>query len=516
MADQKSIGEFLGITTRQENLFKEGMYGAARQVRKGVDLNDTGEPMSFKDFVEMVNPKYKWSRHNIVLCKVLQEVADGKRNRVIINLPPRHGKTELVSRLFPAYWLYRWPDEWVGLATYGSELSEAVSSVAQSNYVTAGGTLSNRFTAAKHWETSDGGGMWAAGMRGPITGKEGNLLIIDDPIKNAEESMSEATGNGNKEWYMSTFYTRESWRHSAIIVMNTRWPGPGDIVGWLLEQEGTDDDEPERWHIVVMPALYEEHDQEFYEYPTTCTVEPDWRVEGEALWPERYNEKKLRKIKKRVQPFWWASLYQQWPHDRAGNKFKREWFTIIEPRDVPAQTVKDVRFWDLANTSKKRGDWTVGLKMRRVSYTEFIILDVVRIREEGDSRDQVIRRTAMRDGKRTIQWGQKDPAAAGKQAARAFRILLSGYDVRLESISGDKELRGDPAASAAEAGFFKIVKAPWNKAFLDEVVTLWTGTHDDQGDCLAGAYNKLALTGRLTRVKGDRNTGSTSSITLGM
>jgi phage terminase large subunit-like protein len=123
----------------------------------------------------------------------------------------------------------------------------------------------------------------------------------------------------------------------------------------------------------------------------------------------------------------------------------------------------------------------------------------------------------MRDGRKCIQWGQRDPATAGKDAAKAFRILLSGYDVRMDKISGDKELRGDPASSAAEAGFFEIVKGDWNKAFLDEVVTLWTGSYDDQGDCLAGAYNKLALTSRLTRERGvDPSIGSHSSITLGM
>jgi hypothetical protein len=122
--------------------------------------------------------------------------------------------------------------------------------------------------------------LWAAGVGGPITGKGGNLLIIDDPIKNAEEAASETIRAKHKDWYGSTLYTRLE-PAGALVVVQTRW-NEDDLSGYLLDSEK---DEPECWHIVNMPAIAEDEPQEF---PLSCTMEPDDRLPGEALNPERY------------------------------------------------------------------------------------------------------------------------------------------------------------------------------------------------------------------------------------
>jgi hypothetical protein len=165
-------------------------------------------PLTFRAFVDQVNPRYVWYRHCVVLADVLQRVADGNLKRVMVFMPPRHGKSELVSRLFSAYYLYRHPEHFVGINSTRQTSPIHFSRSARDNFTRAGGSLRDDAAAVKHWLTTADGGLWAAGVGGPITGKGGNLLIIDDPLKNAEEAASETIRAKHKDWYGSTLYTR--------------------------------------------------------------------------------------------------------------------------------------------------------------------------------------------------------------------------------------------------------------------------------------------------------------------
>ncbi len=181
-------------------------------------------PISFREFVECVNPRYRWYRHCEVLASVLQRVADGEIKRLMVFMPPRHSKSETVSRLFSAYFLYRYPQKWVGLTSYSAELAYTLSRNARENYRRIGGQLNEEAQAVKHWETGQGGGFWAAGVGGAMTGKGWGLGLIDDPIKNAEDAASDVIRAKQQDWYSSTFYTREEpWSdtdpQSALIVI---------------------------------------------------------------------------------------------------------------------------------------------------------------------------------------------------------------------------------------------------------------------------------------------------------
>ena len=277
--------------------------------------------ISFREFIERVSPSYKFYRHLNNLIDVLQDVADDKRHRVMIFMPPRHGKSETISRLFSAYYLYRHPERWVGLSSYAAELAYTLSRAARDNYLEAGGILSDTATAVAHWETNAKGGMWAAGVGGPITGKGGHLLIIDDPLKNAEEAASDTVREKHKDWYRSTLLTREE-PGGAIIVVQTRWH-QDDLSGWLLSQENDEDVDPERWHIVSMEALKEIAQPK---WPATCTIAEDDRQPGEALCPERYDAKKLQNRKSKLDAYFWSALYQQTPQPPEGTVFMRLWW----------------------------------------------------------------------------------------------------------------------------------------------------------------------------------------------
>lgn len=274
--------------------------------------------LSFAEFIGLVNPKYKWSIMSERLVALLQRVADGELKRLMVFIPPRHGKSELISRLFSAYYLYRHPDKWVGINSYAADLAYTLSRAARSNFRDAGGQISEESSAVKHWETTQKGGCWAAGVGGPITGKGFSLGIIDDPLKNFEEAASEAIRSKQKDWYDSTFYTRAE-EDAAIVVLQTRWH-EDDLSGWLLSKEK--EDEPERWHIVSMEAIKQEQPPDF---PPSCTLEQDWRQAGEPLNPSRFSLNRLLKISKRIGGYFWGALYQQRPVPLEGGMIKAQW-----------------------------------------------------------------------------------------------------------------------------------------------------------------------------------------------
>jgi predicted phage terminase large subunit-like protein len=449
----------------------------------------TGEPLAFADFIRKVNPRYKFYAHAEQLVKVLQRVADGELKRLMVFMPPRHSKSETVSRLFTAYYLYRHPEKWVAITSYGDALARTMSRASQANFTEAGGLLNPDATAVTHWETTSKGGMWATGVGGPATGRGFDLGIVDDPVKNAEEAASETLRAKQKEWWQSTFSTREE-PDGAIVVIQTRWHGD-DLAGWLLAQEAGEQEEPERWHIVHMPAIAEAPPT----YPPTCTVEPDLRQPGEALCPERYNEKKLGGIAKRVGPYFWAALFQQRPAPRQGDFFQRAWFGIL--RAMPTGC-RFVRYWDKAGSSGK-GDFSVGALLAMTPEGRCVVVDVVRGQWNAGQREAVIRQTAEMDRDRyghVTVWLEQEPGSGGKESAENSVRNLAGFAAHAAPVTGDKAVRATPLAAQAQAHNVDLLAGVWNAPFLDEIAAFPNGAHDDQVDAAAGAFNKLNGAGK--------------------
>ncbi len=268
--------------------------------------------MTFYEFVNIVSPRYEWYDYLEPIVALLQRVADDDVTRLMIFMPPRHGKTELVSRLFPAYYLYKYPERFVALASYGAELAHTLSRNARDNYRLIGGNLKEDAAAVKHWETQSGGGLWASGVGGAATGKGYNLGVIDDPVKDAQEASSLANQTHSNDWFDSVFWTRRE-PVNAVIIVQTRW-GINDLSSYVLSKE---DDEPEHWHVVHMEAIKTSVP---FEYPESCTIEPDNRDVGEGLSP-RYPLEKLKKIAKRIGSYFWEALYQQSPKQKKGRVY---------------------------------------------------------------------------------------------------------------------------------------------------------------------------------------------------
>lgn len=447
-------------------------------------------PQTFRRYVGTVRPAYRWYRHCVALADLIDDLIEGRCRRAMAFLPPRHSKSETFSRLLPAYFLQRFPERWVGLASHTAELATTLSRVARDNYVLGGGRLAEAASTVRHWETTRGGGMWAAGAGGPITGKGFHLGIIDDPVKNAEEADSPLVRSRLLDWYQSTWYTRAE-PDAALLLVVTRW-NIDDLAGALLAaEEGAE--RPERWRILLMPALAED---ERAQVPGTCSLLDDWRDPGEALCPERYNVEQLHAIREALGSHYWSALYQQRPVPRGGQVVKWDWLPVIDAD--PTRVIARVRYWDLAGT-EGASDYTASVLLALTDAGETWIEDAVRGQWSPGRRDEEILRTAQDDakyyGSHGVEIGlERDMGIGGRDRTQALVRKLAGFRVYTEAATGSKEHRFEPFAAQAEAGNVKLVRGDWNHLYAAELCDFPHGKHDHWVDATSGAYNRIAET----------------------
>jgi hypothetical protein len=306
---------------------------------------EPSEPQTLRSFIAEAYPRYGFHRWAEVLIDLLQSVADGQLSRLIVTCPPRLGKSLLVSKLFPAYFLQRYPQLFAAIASYSSELAYAHSREARHFYRVTGHLLARDSAAVGNWLTRQRGGCIAAGVDGPFTGKGYSLGIIDDPYKGPGDAASPALRQKLIDWLRSVWLTRaepamvlgpdgsEQPNLSVQVVVLTRWDHQ-DVIGWLYEQELGE--APQQWTVLDLPAIAEDR-AERPKLPPTCTLIPDWRQVGEALCPERFPLPELLKIRARLGAYWWAALYQQRPSPATGSIFLRQWIRPPFPREDGSQ-----------------------------------------------------------------------------------------------------------------------------------------------------------------------------------
>lgn len=394
----------------------------------------------------------------------------------MVFMPPRHGKSELCSHYLPAWYLGMWPDKKVILTSY--EASYAASwgrkcrdTLEEYGAQMFGVSVRQDSRAADSWSIEGHSGeMHTAGCMGPITGQGANLLIIDDPVKNAEEALSQTIRDKTWDWYLSTAMTRLDDQHSAVILIMTRWH-QDDLAGRLLDREAG------KWEVVDFPAL-------------ARTDDPLGRKEGHALWPMRFGEEYLAEIRDRPgAAYWWNSMYQQRPTSEDGLLFKRQDFKVVD--SVPSG--RKVRMWDLAGTKPSGSgdpDWTAGLLMIDADGKKWID-DVIHERLDTYGVEKLILDTAGKDGNNVTIGLFQDPAQAGKFQAEYLAGKLSGYTVEIIKSFPNVLDMARPVISQAKAGNLMMRSANWNTALLDEAVSLPFGRHDDIIAALNGAFKLL-------------------------
>lgn len=509
--DDLSADVLAAMTPVERARFRQLMHEQA-----AVDEGKAKRPLTLRQFIDRISGgKFLWYRYAVVLAGVLQRVADDELKRVMIFAPPRHGKSELVSRFFPAYYLYRHPERWAALVSYAADLANRLSRAARGNYFLFHERQSSG--AVKEWETGKGGGLWATGIGGSALGKGFHLGVIDDPIKNAEEASSDKVRENHREWWRSVFYTRQE-PGAAIVIIQQRWH-EDDLSGWLLdeewrENEQADDSAPERWHIVNFEAIKSSPDEIKAElvaanrpalFPPTCTVEPDWRQPGEALNPERIPAERLLRTKRRVGPYYWNALFQQRPRPREGLVFQIDKLTLVGDHEVPWQRLRLVRWWDFAASKNKTANYTVGALLGYDDASGLTyILDLRRGQwQPGERRVEInsatrtdvtrfIRRPDDHEAGRYTAWGEEEGGSGGKEQSRNFRALLRPYcKVFTEQATGSKTARADGLAQAVNTNEVRMLRAEWNGTLRREFVDFPNGALDDIVDACAGAYNKL-------------------------
>lgn len=264
----------------------------ARQARK-----------SLLAFTEFTNPVYYRADHHAKIAAKLEDVERGKIDRLMIFMPPRHGKSELASKRFPAWCLGRNAHRQIIAASYNSDLASDfgrnVRNIVGSpefGQVFPDVSLAVDSAAANRMNTNKGGAYVAAGVGTAVTGRGADIALIDDPFKDREEADSQRRRDAVWDWYRSTLFTR-LMPGGAVVLIQTRWH-EDDLAGRLLEAEG------DQWDVLELPALQD----------------------GKALWPAWYDVPALERIKDTIGPREWSALYQQKPQPDEGTFFRREWF----------------------------------------------------------------------------------------------------------------------------------------------------------------------------------------------
>lgn len=286
------------------------------------------------------------------LEKFSEDVKQEKSPRLMLFMPPRSGKSEIVSRNFPAWHLGANPTHEIIACSYAASLANSFSRKVRDilrdpayHAMFERTRLDKESQAVENWLLTEGGGYVAAGVGGSIVGKGAHILIIDDPTKGRDEAKSESVQESIRDWYTGSAYTRLTSGGGVLMVMQ-RW-AEDDLAGWLLQldEDNENEDTRENWEVVRYPAIAEEDEV--------------YRNKGEALHPERYNETALGRIRATLGERDWYALYQQTPIPSEGTYFKEEHFNYYKPSECPPlDELRIYAAFDFAVATDEENDFT--------------------------------------------------------------------------------------------------------------------------------------------------------------
>jgi predicted phage terminase large subunit-like protein len=418
------------------------------------------------DYLSFLDRTYRsdWSRfpaHVARIAEYCQAVLDGDLKRLIVSMPPRHGKTENLTVRLPVAALSHRPDRSFLMTGYNERFAQRLARKARSVAASVV-ALSGEKSASDEWETSAGGVLMARGVGSPPTGVGFDGVVVDDPVRNRAQADSVVFRDRVWEWWQDDLATRLQPGAWVVVVM-TRWH-EDDLAGRLKALE------PGEWTELALPAL---------------------SGDDEALWPETFDASYLRRRRETMDPRSWSALYQQSPAPGSGGLFDVDRVAVVQ--DVPPR-LRRCRAWDVGATTK--GDWTVGLLLEGPDGSgRFYATDVDRFRLGPGDRDARMRRVAEADGPETTVVVPEDPGAAGVAQVAAWARLFAGFRFRAVRPTGSKEVRAGPVAAQAGAGNLRVLAGPWNRKFLDELASFPLGQNDDQVDALSDAFRELCSRG---------------------
>lgn len=462
-------------------------------------------------FTELTHPSYSAGWVHDDICRRLEkfsaDVAAGKSPRLMLLMPPRHGKSELASIRFPAWHLGRYPNHEIINVGYNLDLpmifSRKVRDLMREPEYQAlfpDCQLNPESQAIEKWNTTAGGGFLAAGVGGGITGKGAHILIIDDPLKNQEEADKVEHRDKLQDWYQSTAYTRLA-PGGGVLLIETFW-SDDDLAGRLqLAMKNADPNTPvDQFEVIKYPALSESWEyrdnvtNEIVHEPEEITVPTQLqllRPIDTCLHEARYPTDALKRIRANMFPRVWSALYQQNPVPDEGMYFKREFFRF-QPSLPSPHGLRVYTAWDFAIGEKQQNDWTVGVTLLQDETDTLYVLDVLRFKGDTFQIVESILNVAERWGSIPTTgyvigaedgqiWRAIEPVLKKRMQERK---LYPPYEV-LRPMT-DKMARARPLQGRMQQG--RVVfpeQADWLVQAQQELLRFPAGAHDDVVDALA-------------------------------
>lgn len=432
----------------------------------------------------------KWGWALDAICEHLEAVTRGDIRRLLMNVPPGSMKSLLTGVIWPAWeWgpLDRQEMRFLGTA-HKQDLAVRDSTkcrrLIQSEWYQRlwPVELVGDQNAKTKFENSRTGFREAMAFTS-MTGSRGDRVILDDP-HSVDDANSVVKLAGDIQTFREALPSRVNNDQSAIVIVMQRLHEK-DVSAVALDLG---------YEHLCIPMRYEEGRS------SHAIGQPDPRkADGELMFPERFPEKQVEELERTLGAYATAGQLQQRPAPREGGLFKPDWF---KPISVMPKVTRTVRAWDLAATAKSTSndpDWTAGVKMARTNDGQFIITGCRRFRGTPMDVERAVLSQATIDGQQVTVRLAQDPGQAGKAQAEQMTRKLAGYPVKVERPTGDKATRATPLAAQAEAGNVSILitgdatQDAWVQTFLDELALFPAGSHDDQVDAAADAFNELAL-----------------------
>lgn len=427
--------------------------------------------------VKMTHGKWQAARHLLYLSQIIAYELNKGNARIIISMPPRHGKSQLGSIHTPVWQFDRHPDRLIGITSYGADLATEFAEkvrdiIMEDDDVEQGRHLLNvhlKTTKVNNWTTTAGGRMYAVGVGGTLYGRGVHDLLVDDYYKNVEEAESASYRDKVFEWFGVIASTRLE-PGGSIIIIATRW-NPDDLSGRLLAMPNSP------WREIRIPGIAEENDIL-------------GRKVGEALWPGRYTVEDLLSWKATMGGYFFDAIVQQKPRKSRSSLFQEHWVPIID--ELP--DLKDyirLRSWDLAGT-EMGGDYTAGTHfLANKKNGKCIIADLSREQFAPGGVEQLILDTAHEDTQETEITIEQEPGSAGKAVIAGYKKLLRGFKFKETRSTGSKFIKAQPFFAACERGDISLLRGEWNDKWYNEFGRFPDGDNDDQVDSAANGYNKI-------------------------
>lgn len=404
------------------------------------------------------------------IADIAQEAIRRGDGRVIINIPPRHGKTVLMSQWLPCWFLDWYPEREVIVTAYGARHAAKNSRIVRDYFRAASNAWAQLSSKqdANEWMTILGGGMRAAGAAGPILGFGSDLFLIDDPHKSQAETQSVLHREKIIDWFNSDVYSRLEPGATVILIMQRMHEE--DLTGYLLREHG------DEWTHVNLPGIAREDDIL-------------GRAPGEALIPERYDEERLAKIRRAVGPIFWAGRYDQNPAPAEGNIVKRDWIRYYKA--LPPKISRVTNTWDMS--FKKTGrSWCVGQTWCQKGSHHYLLDEV---RGKWDFT-KALHEVVGLHSRATERWGTVHKTLV-EEAANGHGIIsaLKGRLPRIKAVkvSTSKIERMSNAAPSFECGDVYVPHETVAEFPVRDTVEEWVvfpnGANDDRCDSMSQYIN---------------------------